>query len=459
MTIMRRPDLAKDGQALSSGAPTTESSLVPSKAGSEAGDETKQGAGTPSPPESMLIRDKVSLTLAQREARYREKREQIFGPQSENNENNEALNEASRVSSRNEERKRKKKNKVANDDFEARSQFNAYYPVVSYGTGNPYAQTVNTAPTYGPYPFLPPVQQPAPSAYMSAIPQQPVYNQQIPNHLNPQAYPAPQVVNPVAPFGHQFGFPSYEHQHNQQYYPQMPPQQMPHHMVPSQPSSTLSSPSIDGHGAFHLPNQMNAEMQTSRGLYQQHYYPANYQQQHNRISGPQLYGQTQEPPYAAPGNLTNSSGMYRARHAPFNPNTRSFIPNGNTIAWTRSDLQNVQPINNRSPAKLPEKNGQPIQPPLCTPATNPISKENNPINPMRKQAAQKDGTNSPTTNSLSKWGTPANLPPKPPPPEAPSMPDSLPPNNQFTPNIQPVTAGQPMPNYQNGVYSMPRTGR
>lgn len=454
MTIMRRPDLTKDGRALSSGAPTTESSLVPSKAGSEAGDETKQGAGTPSPPESTLAKEKASLTLAQREARYREKREQIFGPQSESNETNEVLNDASRVSSRNEERKKKKKQRNANDDFEARSQFNAYYPIATYGTANPYTQGITAGPAYNPYAFLPPVQHQSPGPFMGQVLQQPAYAQQLQSYPVPQAYTVPHGMNALPPFGNQSGYSGYENHHNQQYFAPMPP-----HMVASQPSSTLSSPSLEANGPFYTPSPLGAEIHTPPNFYQQQYQPNGSQQQQGYATGMHYHSQKQLQQYMAPGSPTHATGVQRARHAPFNPSTRSFIPNGNAVAWNRPEVQNAQGMNNHGPAISAPQGGQPSHPTSCLATTNTISKDQYPPNPARKPTLQKNESSSPATSSLSKWGTPANLPPKPPPPEAPGMPDSLPSNNQFTPNIQPMTAGQPMPNFQNGVYSMPRAAR
>ena len=35
---------------------------------------------------------------------------------------------------------------------------------------------------------------------------------------------------------------------------------------------------------------------------------------------------------------------------------------------------------------------------------------------------------------------------------------SLPMNNQFNVNVQPLNGGQQMPSFQNGVYSMPGVG-
>ena len=130
MTIMRRAGLGKDAQSVESGANTADGSMAPSKAGSETGDESQRGTGVASPTDSNLAKDKSAMTREEREAKYNETRERIFGPKSEIADSNEAVNEVSRTSSRNE--KKKKKHKNNDDGFEARSQFNAYYPSMQY---------------------------------------------------------------------------------------------------------------------------------------------------------------------------------------------------------------------------------------------------------------------------------------------------------------------------------------
>ena len=147
MTIMRRAGLGKDAQSVESGANTADGSMAPSKAGSETGDESQRGTGVASPTDSNLAKDKSAMTREEREAKYNETRERIFGPKSENADSNEAVNEVSRTSSRNE--KKKKKHKNNDDGFEARSQFNAFYHPLQY-PATTYDQTTASPAYYSP---------------------------------------------------------------------------------------------------------------------------------------------------------------------------------------------------------------------------------------------------------------------------------------------------------------------
>ena len=144
--IMRRAGVGKEMSNNESGADTTESSINPSKAGSEAEDGSQRGTGFVSPSNSVTAKDKANMTREEREAKYKETRERIF-KDFEDTDNvdgggsNEVTNQVSRASSVNEKKRTKKRN---NDDgFEARSKFNAYYPTVQYA-GSSYDTTTLT---------------------------------------------------------------------------------------------------------------------------------------------------------------------------------------------------------------------------------------------------------------------------------------------------------------------------
>ena len=107
MKIMRRAGLDRARWNADSGVNTAEASATPSKAGSETGDDSQRGTGVASPTDSTVAKDKSSLTREEREAKYKETRERIFGPESENADSNEAANELSRASSRNEREEEK----------------------------------------------------------------------------------------------------------------------------------------------------------------------------------------------------------------------------------------------------------------------------------------------------------------------------------------------------------------
>lgn len=152
---MRRAGLGKDVLNTESGSQTLESSINPSKAGSEAGDDSQRVTGLVSPTDSLAAKDKSTMTREEREAKYKETRERIFkGFEDVDNNDvtgaNEALNEASRSSSAN-EKKKTKKHRNNDDGFEARSKFNAYYPTIEYAVTT-YDQATTQAAYYSPQP-------------------------------------------------------------------------------------------------------------------------------------------------------------------------------------------------------------------------------------------------------------------------------------------------------------------
>lgn len=456
--IMRRPGLNKDGRGPNSGPGTTESSVVPSKAGSENEDDGPQNTGAASPNESTLAKDKQALSRAEREARYKEKREEIFGPEGENVDSNEAVNEISRASSTVDDKKKKKKPKPSNDDFEARSQFNAYYPTMQYAV-NPYDPAAN-ASTY----FVP-LQMPRNQASIAQpnyygngmqIGFQPSFPSVTPTQSFANMVPQSSMTNG---FQGQAIFPAYDHQGQPQFFAMMQPQ-----LVPSPPLPTMASPRMDAGSQF-----------ARRQPYMHATDPQMPQDSFNYPFQQHVQQQPQAPCPAVPyqfGQLPVQSGMQSGKLAhplpgsytrpqAFNPQTRSFVPTGPAAHQPiPSQSGNVSPMSKKGPVKAFANGNQaalgsgPPQTQSLAPSASPNPKSSY----SRKTASQAGQAQSPPASSLSKWGTPANLPPKPPPPDAPSMPDSLPTNNQFSASVQPMSAGQPMPQFQNGVYSIPSAG-
>ena len=159
---------------------------------------------------------------------------------------------------------------------------------------------------------------------------------------------------------------------------------------------------------------------------------------------PQSYGNSPNPAMMRNPTISYPNGNLQQ---PYNTHPQSYAQppsypqmpqmvgsyNSNTGSQDQSPKQYTQNNNNRKASSPPQQSG---------------SYNNN--SPVQQ-------------NSLSKWGTPAHLPPKPPPVDTPSLPEaqhSLPMNNQFGVNVQAqvVNGGQPMPSFHNGVYSMPRVG-
>lgn len=472
MKIMRRAGLGKASQNADSGVNTADASAVPSGAGSETGDESHQGTGVASPTHSNVAKDKAAMTREEREAKYKETRERIFGPESENVEGNEAVNEMSRTSSRNDKKKKKPKNH--DDGFEARSQFTACYPTMQYPVST-FDQSASTPAYYSPYAMQPgPPMSQAGTMGSTMFPQG--YQQGY------QAISTGQDI-PTATNGTQT-FVGYDMQNNAvytqnqqiplQYYPQM--QQG---FGVGQQSPAMSSPALSSNGQFPRPQSQMSDQQWQQNGYSYPYQQPKDQQQYfssqmqasNTMPGvqpvPYQYGQL--PMQGMPGAKSQHPlpGSYKSQS--FNPQTRAFVPNGGSIHPQMAYQGNSpnQPTS-RSPA-LGFQNGSqfspygqqtPIYPQMASmpvPSSYIFGQEPKHYG-TRKSSSQAHATQSTVLSSLSKWGTPAHLPPKPPPPEAPSFPGgqhSLPANNHFIATVQTTNGGQPMPSFQNGVYSMP----
>ena len=477
MKIMRRTGLDKDGQNNDSGVNTTDGSVAPSKACSENGNDSQQGTGVVSPNDSVVAKEKSAMTREEREAIYKETRERIFGPNGENAESTEAVNEASRTSSRNE--KRKKKHKHNDDGFTARSQYNVYYPSMPYATAtyeqdgdpsnyyNPYAlQCHNVVPQHG---FLGPTDM-----------QQQGFQQDYHTMGNPQSFSNAMTGNPMIHGYESQNSTGYSPNMSQQYYPQMQ-QAMGMGMGMGQQSPVIPSPAMSNNGQFSVSQPQLSGQEWIQDSYPYPYQQPRDQQQYfapqtqiqNPITGlrsvPYQYGQLPMQPGVNGVKAQHPlPGSYKGQS--FNPQTRAFVPNSGPVPSQMSHhASSPNHTISRSPVisyqngnQYPGYNSQAIYTQVASlPTSHTYNLSHDPKNNgARKSSAHSNTTQSPALSSLSKWGTPAHLPPKPPPPEAPSMPEgqhSLPLNNRFNANVQPLHGGQPMPSYQNGVYSLPNT--
>ena len=448
--------------------------MAPSKAGSEVGYDSQQGTGVASPTDSNLAKDKAAMTREEREAKYKETRERIFGPESENADSTDAVNEVSRTSSRNE--KKKKKPKTNNDDgFTARSQYNAYYPPMPFSPVA-YGPSEGTPAYYDPYGTQ--AQNPVPQAEFmgqSFMPQG--FEPNFQSMGAPQSFQGQIAGNPMmSSYGMQ-GTVGYNQQIPQNYHPHM---QQGIGMALGQQSPAMSSPALSNNGQFPGPQSQMAEQQWSHNQYAYPYQQPRDQPQYlpppMQNQNPMLAMQSVTYPFGQLPLQPNSHGLKAQHPLPgsyksqaFNPQTRAFVPNngsnfppmmhqthnsnhpmGHTPVTSFQNSNQYSGYNQQAPCYL----SMAPMPISSNPSHNHESKNHS----TRKTSAQSNATQSPVPNSLSKWGTPAHLPPKPPPPENPSVPEgqhSLPLNNQFNVNLQPINGGQPMPNFHNGVYSMP----
>lgn len=478
---MRRSGLNKNGQNAESGPNTTANSMAPSKAGSETGDDSQQGTGVISPTDSAAAKDKASMTREEREAKYKETRERIFkgfedSDNIEANEIHEVSNEVSRTSSVN-EKKKTKKLRNHDDGFEARSKFNAYYPAVQYSVST-YDQTTNPAAYYNSYPPHPAAMNQ--SGPLNAAMLQHTYSPGYQPLPNPPAFPVPMQPIPL------MNGPSYNGQpsnspafpgYNQpaQYYQPIQPQ-----MPIGQHSSAMSSPALSNNVPLSRPQSQMSEQQWQpqngfpygypRPRDQQQYYPSTVPDQvatGTMHSIPYQYGQLPFQSNLQGGRAQHPLPGSYTRQA-FNPQTRAFIPGSGNMPHSfpyngRSNESMARgpgpafPNGSQSAPCAPYSDSYLQAPPVSMPT--PFNQNQDPKSyGNRKSSSHTNGSPSPAPSSLSKWGTPAHLPPKPPPPETPSVPEaqhSLPINVHAGVNVQSMGNGQPMPSYQNGVYSMP----
>ncbi|KAL8823173.1 MAG: hypothetical protein Q9191_006109 [Dirinaria sp. TL-2023a] len=490
MKIMRREGAGKDGVNAGSGANTTTSSMAASKANSEIGDDSQRGTGLASPTDSVTAKERATMTREEREAKYKETRERIFkgfedAENAEANQSSELVNEMSRTSS-SAGKKKSKKSKHHDDGFEARSKFNAYYPAMQYPPSQ-YPASQYPPSQYPPsqYPMSDYKQTAGAMVYFNpySAEQDAMMNQSgmlnTPIFSNPYSHGYPPVPNgPMYQMGMQTpmmpgsdmasqsnGLCSYGGYSQQ--FPQAYDQQMMQQPVMGQQSPVMSSPALSNNPQLSRPSS-----QMSDQSYVQNSYSYGYQQPpqpqpsysphlHHRTparsvpSVPYQYGQLPYEPNHPPGKAQHPLPGSYSRQA-FNPQTRAFVPSsgGNASQSPSFSAPTSTPI--RSPlANL--SNGS-ANSPHSKQTGNPHNSSKNTSSTPAHSHRSTSNHSSPQPSTLAKWGTPANLPPKPPPPETPAAPDSLPtnPTTMHGPiPMQPMMHGQPMPSYQNGIYSMP----
>lgn len=416
MKIMRRNEQGGDP-----GDATTASSSAPSKPVSEAGgdgnDEDRGGSSAGATP----AKDRSALTREEREAKYQEARERIFRdfPESKGDsptgDNSADISRSSSTSGR----KKNFRQRTPHDDtFEARSQFNAYYPGTSY-TANTVSMPIQNGSTYGQPPYvvgpgasLPamnyPQGTPTSNVYQNNVSQYPMNTMHL-GQTHTWQGPAPPQQSPYQGYA-TLNQPS----------PMMGQQAqtgsspaMNNYAMPNAAQFGPNSPAAWGGQAYqnnYQSNQRNASMHWPS--YPSHPMAAN----NNQYS----YNQPPNQHYPTPAQNQNSHPMMNNfNRSTFNPQTRSFVPTGNptTNRYNHKGVghANNMPYNN---AQLNsqrqqwsghmESNGQLM--PYVAPHPNSRVNGNNTTPNSMPRAAQ-PGNN----DSISKWGTPAHLPPKPPP--------------------------------------------
>ena len=483
MKIMRRAETGRDGQASDSGANTTANSIIPSKAGSEADDASNTDTGFVSPTDSDIMKDKTAITREEREAKYRLARERIFKgfddtDKSENISRTSTSNQVSRASSTEKKRNRKRNNH--NDDFEARSQFNAYYPGMQIPS-IAYAQAADPTSFFNPYmPHLSTSNgQPRTFSSRSSQTQYPQGCQAVSSSIGsgmggPQ--PSISATNGFYSQGNASStFNGYDQQTPTQYFQAM-----------QRSSSGFSSPAMNNNGFAsqqytqwpeqQWPQPWNKYQPTDGQQMSAEYQSQSKNSASSMSSTPYPYG---ELPYQSMSQVGRQQHPLPGSYSrpSFNPRTNSFVPQTHlgppTLAsyGTRPNQSSPAvpsmafqygsqgfPYDQQLPsyAQSSSLSSLPMPP---VPAAQNIGFDTKSFG-LRKGSSLPASSQPTGQNLISKYGVPSHLPPKPPPSEISSIPTPevqhpLPPTVRSMGNLQAAGHGQGMPTYQNGMYFHP----
>jgi hypothetical protein len=497
---MRR---GEDGK---SGTNTTVNSENPSKTTSEVGGASGSDTGNEGAQESEN-KEKSTLTREEREARYREARQRIFGKsESQEGDSPDAAasgedKDISRSSSASGKKKPKKQRNYDDDGFEARSRYNVYYPhqyAVPTYNGDANAIYYGAYPTpmqNAPYPGIGPNVSPPP-AYAPGYPMMIAQEQQAQFGWGPQYQPTNgPIVYPTygaVPNGYDLstdfnrGMQSFQSAGMPtQVTPKMSNAPMASYQEPyqapsmpinpgwtqmgPQPSYPLNPPSYGQNGSANRP--VSAPLQHPAP-------PYAFNQFQPSAFSPGKPNRNQHP---LPGSFSRQQ---------FNPQSQAFIPgsrNGTFPVQPAIPPLPPQGINNYGNMSMPMSNQLPNtmlrqgasqshpqqfgSPRISQPVNPTQAKANSTPNSQPSQhgtsssAAGSPATSQPNTSSIppqssiAKWGTPSHLPPKPPPPaqpqpskfglpssnfpSAPRLPNGVPPN--YPNNAPIVRSGGPPP--------------
>ncbi len=473
--IMQRGGLKKSTRRPYTEGNTAVSSEAPSKATSEFGGNSSEEDenGIASAAGSTSAKDKATLTREEREAKYKEARERIFKGFEESESVDVAAGEeddkdVSRSSSNAGKKKSRKPKNAKDDGFEARSQFSAYYPTMQYPMAA-YSGAPSGSAFYSPYPapdtsaggqmvgavggfqpqFTLPYSQPGQS---EPAPDYPIQAQHY--------YPGPTNGSD----GHHYS-QGYDMGHGQSIEPQRGGSMFNQtYSMPQQTSNAPASP-ISTHSQYPSPMPHQTSRQWQPPQYQNPYQARGPQQgqgqiqpmdMHHYPSSANLNPNTNYP-YGQLPNLGSADygqhplpGSYNRQM--FNPQTQSFVPGDgyNGLNSSRPGSQHFSsgvaspPLNYYSGNHMSMR----MQPnaPSSSRSSGYSSPQSGQVNSGRYSAIGQENPNTnnappanPQSNqsSLSKWGTPSHLPPKPPPPQAPPYVDGL---RSLTSHAQPVTS-------------------
>lgn len=441
--IMRRDD-GKSGT--NTGANSQNASKTTSEMGGSEGSNDGEGS-----------KDKAALSREEREARYREARQRIFGsaeseePEvAESNGPGEDKNKGkdiSRSSSAAGKKKPKKQRNYDDDDFQARSRFNVYYPqqypVATY--------TGDNAVYYNGYPG--PAQN-APYATMNPGASPPAaFSNPYPGMMAPEAQSqygwAGQQYQ--ASNGSMMAYPGYGQASNgydisadfQRGMSSFQSAGMPSQVTPKMANPQMASYQDTYQQPQHMPvnsGWSHANQQPSfhiaQGAYNAQNGPGNRPMSapHQAPMPGYSYGQFASNAYNGKSNRNQHPlpGSYNCGQ--FNPQTQAFVPGGRNIPFgMQQNMMQGQPqLNGYGGYQMSAQTSMPAQMPRPNPSSNstpsfgsPQSIQGNNSATSMNRIASQTGEPGSSQSSIAKYGTPSHLPPKPPAP-APAPPFALP---------------------------------
>jgi hypothetical protein len=395
-------------------------------------------------------RTKAQASREEREARYEAARKRIMGsakpPESPEQVMEQDISRSSSAAGK--KTTRRKQRSDSDDDFEARSAYSAYYPPQ-------FSSDAPTPPTYG---YTPPDAQ---------------GNQFPPNVYGGHGTPGPYQ---------QYGVPANNPWPNQAFHAQngqpnwMPGQQQNYNLptdfqramsfqqpVPNHATNMQPGYNVPYGSQFNQPQQAWAQQQPYVPNYPnqagQNYvpgYPGGGPPPPNQLQEAQPYAYGQLPSQTFPGRPPSKlehplPGSYKSKH--FNPQSQAFVPSHGGGATGSPYGTQAVPIANGpygagfpTPGAMQRQNSTPSQnaafgsprgplQPLTHPLPQPVfprqPSPNMPLPPKPEATPPRlepkhvgvsvgSAIANQNASSISKWGAPASLPAKPPPPAEPS---------------------------------------
>ncbi|KAF2625407.1 hypothetical protein BU25DRAFT_412841 [Macroventuria anomochaeta] len=425
--IMRRED-AK------SGTNTTSNSQNPSKTTSEVDGSDGSTDG----------KDKAALTREEREARYREARQRIFGAESDESPAAETAEsgeekDVSRSSSASGKKKSKKQRNYDDDDFQARSRFNVYYPqqyaVPGYTAENVvYYDGYSAAVPHAQYTGVNPGASP-PAAYSNPYPVMPSPDAQSQYGWSGQQYQPQNGAAVYQNYGQmQSGYDlSADFQRGMSFQSPVVPSQV----TPKMANTPMAPYQESFQQAQHMPSnqgwpQMN--QQPSYPMGQVSFATPSSRPMSAPQPQPYAYGQFPPNPYNGQPNRNQHPipGSYNRQQ--FNPQSQAFIPGGRNVPFQmQSNMGQGPPQMNGYGGFQMQQPSMANQMPRISPSAGSTPSFGSPqsmhgngsaaMNRITSQTGEQGSSRIPSgASSIAKYGTPSHLPAKPPAPHQPPAP-------------------------------------